>query len=169
MKTVRSTKITKIAASVVLGLGVVAGANAVDESFNIGMKLLTPIAITEVRQLDFVDTIAGADNTVVTAPADPIAAVFNSTGDSSKTATASVVEGSVTMLRTGGTPGNTPDEFTVDSFALGGAGITGGNQVDYAASGGSVNDIRVGGTANILAEDLAGNYTGTATLRIVYN
>ena len=165
MKTVRTTKIAKIAATVALGLGVVAGVNATNESFQSTLRILSPIAITEVRALDFGDTEGGNVNMVIAATA-PTAAVFSATGEASKYATASVSESSITMLRTGGSAGTTSDEIVVDTFTLGGTGIS-GSQVDFGV-GGSASDLRVGATAHVLAEDVAGSYVGSATFSLIY-
>ena len=165
MKTVRSNKIAKIAAAA-LALGVVAGGvHATGKPFQATLRILAPIVITEVRALDFGDTEGGnVDMTV--AAADATAAVFSATGQANKFATASVVQSSITLLRSGGTGGNSPDEITVDTFTLGGTGIS-GSTVDFGA-GGSVSDMRVGATAHVLAEDVAGDYSGTATFSLLY-
>jgi len=165
MKTVRINKIAKIAAIAALGLGVVAGVQATGKPFQATLRILSPIVITEVRALDFGDTEGGNVNMVIAAT-DPTAAVFSATGQANKYATASVVQSSITLLRSGGTGGNSPDEITVDTFTLGGTGIS-GSTVDFGA-GGSASDMRVGATAHVLAEDVAGDYSGTATFSLLY-
>ncbi len=65
---ISKSTIRKIAAFT-LGLSVVAGANATDESFDANIVLIAPIVITEVEDLDFAQTTAGTLSTVTTAPA----------------------------------------------------------------------------------------------------
>ncbi|MBL4864892.1 MAG: DUF4402 domain-containing protein [Pseudomonadales bacterium] len=163
-KTLRSNKIAKIAAiaGLGLGLGVVAGVQATGKPFQATLRILIPCVITEVRALDFGDT-EGGNVDITIAPTDPTAAVSSATGQPNKYATASILQSSVTMLRSGG---NSPDEIVVDTFTLGGDDIS-GSTVDMGASG-SVSDMRVGPTAHVLAEDVAGDYSGTATFSLLY-
>ena len=157
----------KTVCSAVIAFGLVSNAQAADETFQATLKLLTPISITEVQALDFGEAISGTNQTLTVGAADGSAAVFSAQGDSSKTATASVVETSITMTTGDGV--GTTKQIVVDNFTLGGNGITGADQVDFIAGSGNVSDIRVGGTANVEADDIAGDYAGTATFRVIYN
>ena len=165
MKTVRSNKLTKITASVALGLGVVAGANAVDETFKAQLRILSPITITEDQLMDFGETPQGVANNIEATDLNNKYAAFTVNGDASKTATASVAQTSIEMLTGDGV--GTTKRVTVDTFSVGVGGALGGDQLDF--SGGAVSDVRVYGTARQEAEDIAGLYTGDLTFQVVYN
>ncbi len=161
----QSRHIAKIAAAATLALGVSHYAVATDETFQASMQLVAPIVITESQALSFADTIAGQATDVVTAAADTTAAIFTATGEANRAVTGSVVESNITM--TTGDGADTTKQITVDTFTTGG---------DMDASGaatfdtnGDLSDLRIGGTAHVEAEDIAGAYTGTATFRLVYN
>ena len=134
---------------------------ATDEVFDVTMRLLADIVITENNALVFPDTPRGAANIVVLTT-DAGAADFSATGQASTGFTKSIADpgGAITMLRSGGTPGNTPDEIVVDTFVLAGP-------VAFDATG-NATGLKVGATAHVLAEDLAGDYLGTATFRMIY-
>ena len=164
----RLSAIVKTVCSAVIAFGLVSNAQAGDETFQATLKLLTSmISITQDQSLDFGQAIVGTNQTLTVGALDGSAAVFSALGDSSKTATASVLENSITM--TTGDGGDATKQIVVDNFTLGGTGITGADQVDFIAGSGNVSDIRVGGTANVEANDIAGNYAGTATFRVIYN
>ena len=165
MKTVRSNKLAKIAASVALGLGVVAGANAVDETFKAQLRILSPITITEDQLMDFGETAQGIASDIAATDANNKYASFTVDGDDTKTATASVVETSIEMLTGDGV--GTTKRVTVDTFSVGVGSSAGGDQLNFAS--GPVADVRVYGTAHQEAEDIAGLYTGDVTFRVVYN
>ena len=137
-------------------------AQAADEAFDVTLKLLTPISISETQSLDFGETVSGSASTIVVAAADANAAVFTATGDASETASVQIVESSITM--TTGDGSGTTKQITVDGFSLG--GDVSGGAITFT---GGADDIRVGATANVEAEDIAGNYAGSATLQVVYN
>ncbi len=161
-----STKLNPIFSRLALGLslvGVFTNAHATDEPFNVSMTLLAPLTITELTALSFVDTNAGSATTVVTAPSDALAASFSATGTPLDSATGSVVEASITMT-TGG--GGATEQIVVDTFTTGGDMDAAGATTFDAA--GNIADLRVGGTANIDATDVAGIYSGTATFRLIY-
>ncbi len=160
----KKSTFNKIAA-LSLSLGLVSAANATDESFNIGITLIAPIVITETNALSFVETTAGSDQTVVTAPADGIAAQFTATGEASRAVTGSVVESSVTLTTGAGL--TTPEQMTVDTFTTGGD-MSGAGAATFSV-GGALSDLRIGATANVLTEDVPGTYAGSATFRLVYN
>ncbi len=136
--------------------------HAVDELFDVSLKLLTPITITETQALDFGETVAGSASTLVVAAADANAAVFTASGEAAETASVQIVEANITLTTDDGS--DTTKQITVDNFSLGGD-VSGGSMT---FSGGA-DDIRVGATANVEAEDIAGDYSGTATLQVVYN
>ena len=166
MKTVRSNKLAKIAASVVLGLGVVAGANALDETFQASLQLVTPLSIAEDQAMDFGESYVGNSTPIAATDGNGAYASFTVNGDLTKTATASVSETSIEMLTDGGV-GSTK-RITVDGFSVGVGSSIGGNQLNFSGDG-EVADVRVYASANQAAEDIAGSYTGTATFQVVYN
>ena len=156
--------LNKIAA-LALGLSVVGAANAADETFNIGIKLIAPIVITETNALSFVDTVAGTTQDVVTGPADALAAQFSATGEPSRPVTGSVVESSVEVT-TGDGVGSTK-RMTIQDFTTGGD-MSGAGSASFDGSG-DLSDLRVGATAKVESDDIPGDYAGTATFRLVYN
>ena len=131
-------------------------AMATDQSFGASLKLFKPITITKVQDLLFPDTtLTGSAFTIAVLPADSGAATFNAQGGKNRSIIKSVVESSINMSASGVT-GN----IAVDTFVLSGPSA-------FDASG-NANAIKVGATAHVLAASEDGNYTGTATLRVVY-
>ena len=141
---------------ILFALTVSASAMATDQSFNVSLKLFKPITITKVQDLLFPDTtLTGSAFSIVVLPADSGAANFNAQGGKSRNLTKSVVESSINMSASGAT-----GTIAVDTFVLSGP-------TAFDASG-NANAIKVGATAHVLAASEDGNYTGTATLRVVY-
>lgn len=131
-------------------------AMATDQSFSVSLKLFQPITITKVQDLLFPDTtLTGSAFNLTVLPADSGAAAFNAQGGKNRNITKSVVESSINMSASGVT-GN----IAVDTFVL-----TGPTAFDGS---GNANGIKVGATAHVLAASQDGNYSGTATLRVVY-
>ena len=137
-------------------LTISASAMATDQSFNTSLKLFKPITITKVQDLSFPDTtITGSLINLVVLPADSSAASFTAQGGNSRSITKSIVESSINMSASG-VVGN----IAVDTFVLSGPTAFDGT--------GNITGLKVGATAHILAASLDGNYTGSATLRVVY-
>jgi len=131
-------------------------AMATDQSFSTSLKLFQPITISKVQDLLFPNTtLTGSAFTIAVLPADSGAASFNAQGGKNRNITKSVVESSINMSASG-VVGN----IAVDTFVL-----TGPTAFD---STGNITAIKVGATAHVLAASLDGNYSGTATLRVVY-
>ena len=146
----------KLLSVIVISMVMSSATYATDQSFNVSLKLYKPITITKVQDLSFSDvTLTGANINQVLAPAASGAAVFNAQGGKNRNITSSVVENSINMSAPGVT-----GTIAVDSFLLSGPTAFDGS--------GNANNIRVGATAHILAASEDGNYTGTATLRVVY-
>jgi hypothetical protein len=132
-------------------------AYATDQAFNATLKLFKPITITKVQDLSFPDTtITGSAIDLTVAPAASTAASFTAAGGNSRTFTRSVVESSINMSAP-----SVVGNIAVDTFVLAGP-------VAFDATG-NATGLKVGATAHILTTSLDGNYTGAATLRIVYN
>ncbi len=136
---------------------------AADEPFNVTIELQSPIVLSEINGLSFVSTPTGMNTDVVTAPRDALAATFSVRGNPNTAVTGSVVESSITMT-TGA--GGINEQIVVDNFTTGG-GLNRIGKGTLRASG-SLKDIRVGGTAHVKANNVAGSYIGTATFRLLY-
>ncbi len=138
-----------------------AAAVATDEIFDVTMKLLAPITITELTSLVFPNTQAGVASDVVVATADAGAASFSATGSANVAYTASVVETSIVMQKDGNSGGDAAKEIVVDTFSVDqGAGTFDGS--------GNATGLKAGATAHVLVNDIAGDYSSTATFRVVY-
>jgi hypothetical protein len=155
---------------VITGLAVISAtlysiAHATDQGFSVGLQLNAPIVVSESSPLTFPNAVVSGQNEVITtAPSSSIAAQFTATGEASALVTAGVVESQITMI-TG--DGQSPDEqIIVDNFTRGGDMDVNGNAT--FSSAGQLNNLRVGASANIQAEDGPGNYSGSATFRMVY-
>ena len=142
---------------IVISLLMVSGtAMATDQSFSTSLKLFQPITITKAQDLLFPDTtLTSSAFNITVLPADSGAATFNAQGGKNRNITKSVVESSINMSASGVT-----GTIAVDTFVL-----SGPTAFD---STGNANGIKVGATAHILAASQDGNYSGTATLRVVY-
>ncbi len=86
---------------------------ATDMPFTVGLKLLKPIVISEVRSLAFQDTVTGSSTNVVVASSDDTAAKFNLVGSANANITSAVVENSIVVSALG-----IPDPVVVDSFTI---------------------------------------------------
>lgn len=148
----------------VMGIGVGGNAVATDEAFNVSMSLIAPIVITETQALSFASAGAGSGSTVVTAATDGTAAIFTATGEASTAVTGSVVDANITMTTGDGV--GTTKQITVDTFTTGGD-MDGSGSATFDGSG-DLTNLRIGATANVEAEDIAGSYSGTTTFRLVY-
>jgi Domain of unknown function (DUF4402) len=137
-------------------LMVSASAMATDQSFNANLKLFKPITISKVQDLLFPDTtLTGSAFNIVVLPADSGAANFTSQGGKNRSITKSIVQSSINMSASG----------VVGTIAVGTFVLSGPTAFDAS---GNITGIKVGATANVLAASEDGNYTGTATLRVVY-
>ncbi|MFH1223989.1 MAG: DUF4402 domain-containing protein [Pseudomonadota bacterium] len=147
----------KLLSVVAVTMFISGAAYATDQSFSVSMKLLKAITISKIQDLSFPDTtLTGSAFTVAVAPADSTAAVFNAQGGKNRNITRSVVEvGGINMSAPG-----VATTILIDSFLLSGPTAFDGS--------GNANNIRVGATANILATSEDGDYSGTATMRVVY-
>lgn len=124
------------------------------------------IAITEVQALSFPDTLNGVTVDVVVLPTDGNAAIFNITGTASVAVTASVVEASIVMVNPVGNPNAAGNKITVTNWSYGGTVAADGTA--FMDASGELNNVRIGGTAKLSANDNAGSFAGTATFRFVY-
>jgi hypothetical protein len=146
----------KLLVMMALAIGFSGIASATDQSFGTSLKLFKPITISKIQDLLFPDTtLTGAGIDIVVATADSGAATFNAQGGKNRNITKSVVESSIDMSAPG-----VVGHVAVDTFVL--AGPTA-----FDASG-DANGLKVGATAHVLAASEDGNYTGTATFRVIY-
>ena len=131
-------------------------AYATDQSFNINVTLTNSILITRIQNLLFPNTtLTGSAFNVTVATGASGAATFNATGRRNWSITRSVVESSITMSAPG-----VVGTITVNNFVVAGPTAFDGS--------GNANGLKVGATAHVLAASEDGDYTGTATFRVVY-
>lgn len=155
----------KISLALLAATSFAGAANAtVDETFNATLNLLSPITLDTVRDLDFEATLANQNVDVTTVSADPKAAVFSAKGSANWQVTGTVVENSIEMITGDGS--DQTKRITVDSFTYGGDMDSAGLAV-FDGSG-NLNDLRVGATAHVQSDDIAGRYVGQATFRLTY-
>jgi len=137
-------------------LTVSASAMATDQSFSTTLKLFKPITITKVQDLLFPDaTLTGSDFDIVVLPAASGAASFTAVGGKNRVIVSSVVESGISMSAPG-----VVGTIAVNTFVL-----SGPTAFD---SSGNITGLKVGATAHVLAASEDGNYSGTATYRVVY-
>ncbi|MCP3921128.1 MAG: DUF4402 domain-containing protein [Desulfobacterales bacterium] len=141
--------------SIVLTIVFVCNTFSAQESFDVSLKVRKEMTITEVQALSFGTVLIGSiDQMVTIAPGDTGSAEFNITGDDQASVSLSIVESSITMI------GSTfsDQHVTVNNFNLS-TSVT--LLPEY--------EIRVGATAHVNADQYAQDYTGSATLNVVYN
>lgn len=127
---------------------------ATDAPFSVSLKLLKPIAISEIRSLAFQDTATGSSTSLVVASSDDTAAKFDLVGSANANIISTVVENSIVISAPGVSKSVVVDNFTVKApLALNGMGR---------------GTIGVGGTAHVGTDSEDGNYMGAATLRVIY-
>ena len=135
---------------------------------NATAKILTPIAIAKLTDLNFGTLVSGpAPGTVIVDPAgtrtasggvslvssSPTAAQFNVTGQGS-TAYTIAVPGSISI--TNGTDTMVVNTFTSNPSGTGTLSALGAQQ------------LNVGATLNVAASQASGNYTGTFNVTVAY-
>lgn len=151
-----------VAASSAFALGA-----AVTEDFQVKLRIVPVLIITEESLMDFGDYIKGDLGAKVVS--DSVLpggrAAFNIEGQSGLNINVTVSNATTTM--TTGTGTTTPEQIEVSSFTVqyNDAAIPGGG---VAMTGSAVTGFTVGATATILAEDVAGQYTGTNTVSAIY-
>lgn len=157
-------KTTAIAA-VVTTTSMTAFGAAVTEPFDVTLGLIEPLTVTEVNSLRFPEQESGVAQALTVTPIEAGAAQFNITGEPSRGVVVSIVESSIVMKI--GAGGSSATEITVDDFDFDGV-----NPIDGSATldgSGNLNNVRVGGTANIEVDDQSGSYRGVATFRVTYS
>jgi hypothetical protein len=134
-----------------------ATAMATDRSFNVTLKLYKPITIDKVQDLLFPDaTLTGSAFDIAVATSDTGAAAFNAQGGKNRSISSSIVESSISMSAPG-----VATSIAVDNFVV--------SAPTAFDNSGNANGIKVGATAHVLSNSEDGNYSGTATMRVVYN
>lgn len=166
MRPLKMSRKKLLAGAFVLGLTSIGLVYATDEPFNVTMTLYDPIVITETQALSFPNTTSGGAIGVTVAPTDATAAIFTATGQASTGVTGSIVEASIDMLHSTWTVADVTKEITVDTWTTGG-NLSGAGAATFDGAG-NLTNLRIGATANVSANDIAGAYTGTATFRLVY-
>ena len=125
---------------------------ALDQSFNMGLRLFQPITVTKNKDIVFpTNILTGTDSTIVVNTSDTGAAVFDASGGKNRTLARYVVESTITLAAPG-----VPVPITVDAIS-----VSGPTAFD---SGGEASNFKIGATANILASSEDGDYVGVGTL-----
>lgn len=139
--------------------------HAEQDSFQVGLHLLSPITLTLQSSLNFPSVVAGQDNTVTTAVDSSDAVIFSATGEANASVIGSVVEDFVVM--TTGEGITEPERIIVDGFLTGGDLGDTGNGVFNTS--GELSNLRIGATAHVQANDVPGYYSSSATFRLTYD
>ncbi len=137
---------------------------AEEERFNATLTLLAPMSIVEVKGLGFEAALANQNVSIVTAATDTKAATFTARGTALWEVQGSVVESSIDM--TTGDGSDATKTITVSSFTY--AGDMDASGVATFNGSGELSNLRVGATAEINSNDIAGDYSGEATFRLTY-
>jgi len=117
-------------------------------------------AVTKVRDMAFGDQVVGVPKVVVVGPTEAGAAVFNATGlIPGRTVTCSILTKPVNITNGGSGSQNT---IQISAFIISGC-------TAVVPPGGTINNIGVGATATIQANDNQGAYSGSDTFRLVTN
>jgi len=154
--------IAKIAAFSSLSFGMAQSAIADEKDFSTSINLLAPIVLTKTQDLTFPNASAEFVDSVLVAANDSTAAIFSATGEANRAVTGSITASSIEMIHTV----DSSHKIIVDSFTTGGDMNSSG--VTAFDNSGNLSNLRVGATANIEADDIAGNYAGSATFRLSY-
>lgn len=125
-----------------------------DAGFDVRLRLLKPIVTTTIQSLSFPDTVVGNDTAVVVSSTSDGAAKFDVGGGANRTIFSYVVENSITMTTSSSSSGVMVDGFSVDSPS----------SFDSAGKA----KLNVGATAHVLASNEDADYSGSATLRVIY-
>lgn len=143
---------------------------AKDSVFNVKVKLLAPLEVTQTGEMDFGSFVAGED-TGAKLVAHTNGPKFHIKGAATYSVTVSVLQAAIEMT-TGDGVGPTK-RITANGFEL---WQTGGAQIGSNNAGGSISlgatgeiDVEVGGTANLESNDIAGDYLATNTMRVIYD
>jgi len=101
---------------------------------------------------------SGQTKDVIVDPNDSFAAIFNASGAPNTNFTTSIIENSINIITGDGS--DATKRINVSTFTFSGLTSFDGT--------GNVNGIKVGATFHILSNNIPGDYSGTATLRIIY-
>ncbi len=135
------------------------------ENFKMGISMYdTSLALVEQQSLSFADMLAGQASTIKVEPADASAAIFKAMGVPNSDFVAKVVENKI-ELKTADGNGETKN-VTVNGFKTGGS-IGPSGKGKFSNLGGA-NNLRIGATVHVSANDIPGQYLGSATFRINY-
>jgi len=125
-----------------------------DQLFTISLRLLKPTTMTEVHALSFPDANTGIEQDLVVPASSPNAGALEVAGSKNIGINSSVVENGIMIASP-----DTDTKITVDGFTLSSPPV-----MDDQGKA----TVKIGGTAHILADAQDGDYSGTATLRVVY-
>lgn len=132
---------------------------AIDQTFNIAITIIKPISITVERNFNFgIHEQKNTSFVVTIGPEDEGSAVFKIVGSKNSFVSYTVAEESVQLS-------NGTDTLKVGGFKVTGGSTTGiGNIAE-----GELQNISVGATAYIAANQPDTAYYGNATFRAIYN
>jgi hypothetical protein len=115
--------------------------------------------VTKLSDLVFPVQIWGLASNPIVNVSDAGAATFSATGTAGRTARITVRQATIYMTNGGGGANN---KITISNFQV-------NNGTPVFDPLGNLNNIRVGARAQITNKKNEGDYSGTATLRLVYN
>jgi len=129
-------------------------AQAEDATFGVHLRLLKPIVTTVIQPLSFPDTNSGSNANVVVSSTSDGAAKVDVAGGANRTILSTVIEDRIEMASS-----SSSSSVAVDSFSVKGP-------ASFDSDGNA--KLSVGATAHILASNEDANYSGSATLRVIY-
>lgn len=146
---------------------------AANANFSLSSQLITDVGLTNTQELTFPEhTVTGAATTLTVDANAATAAKFDATGEAGRTATFSVANTTTTLTCTSGactTSGtNTIDVNNFTGTDESGNGSAPLPRVLTIPASGNMNNIGIGATENIVADNAAGIYTGTEQATLAY-
>lgn len=121
-----------------------------------------PLTIITVKDLEFQAAIAGIAQTITTPANSVYAATFSVTGDANQPITVSVQERRIRMAN----QDFPSDRIRVRDWTFGGAISSNGTGV--LDNNGQLSNIRLGASARVRRNLRPGHYSGSGTIRVVY-
>ncbi len=127
--------------------------------FSFSLMGQTPIGVNRLSDLVFPVQVQGFAVTSVVAPNTPGAALFSISGQPNQTLKCKTVSKNVKMMTSGGS--SKPYKIRVKAFLIDGCTQIGPT--------GFLNNVSIGATAQIKANNVEGDYSATNILRVVYH
>ncbi len=117
------------------------------------------LSVNVLSNMSFPVQVQGVAATLVLGPNDPGAASFSITGEPNRLLKCSIKNKKTNMTTTGGS--GKKYKITVDNFLIQGC--------SYIDPSGVLNNVSIGARAQIEADNVEGDYSGTAIFVVVYN